>query len=298
MPLAVDSWSLGFGEKDTEAYAGLTPGRRWTPAAPSSRSEQRPHERPAGEGLRVRIVADYICPWCYIGMARAERLARELPVVLEPWPYELMPHLPPGGLSRELALGRRYPRQYYERLGEQAREEGLSFRLPERLYNTHLAHQAALFAEAVGRGWEMHRALYCAYWGEGEDIGDRDVLCRLAEGLRAGRRCPGGGPGRGTLPGGGGPTSGVGEGTGHRRRADLHLRRRPVRAGGRSGLRRLRGRGPSPAGPLRPGLRASDHGSATLRPASRADPASPNGPEGWPVPAAGSVSLATARRQD
>jgi len=182
MPLAVASGSRGFGEKDPEALAGLTPGRPWTPAAPSARSEQRPHERPVGEGLTVRIVADYICPWCYIGMARAERLARELPVVLEPWPYELMPHLPPGGLSRELALGRRYPRQYYERLGEQAREEGLPFRLPERLYNTHLAHQAALFAEAAGRGWEMHRALYCAYWGEGEDIGDRDVLCRLAEG--------------------------------------------------------------------------------------------------------------------
>ena len=178
----MDSWSLGFDEKDAEAYAGLGPERPWTPAAPSHWPRPQPAEGPTSSGLRVRIVADYICPWCYIGLARAERLARQLPVVLEPWPYQLMPQLPAGGVSRELALGRRYPLQYYQRLQEQAQEEGLPFQVPERLYNTHLAHQAALFAEAVGKGWELHRALYQAYWARGEDIGDRDVLCRLAEG--------------------------------------------------------------------------------------------------------------------
>lgn len=177
----MDSWSLGFDEKDVESYAGLGAERPWTPA-PASRGQHSRQELPAGgHALRVRIIADYICPWCYIGQERVERLARELPIALEPWPYELMPQLPPGGLPRELVLGRRYPRQYYERLREQARQEGIPMEVPERLYNTHLAHEAALFAEAESKGWELHRALYRAYWAEARDIGDRDVLCRLAE---------------------------------------------------------------------------------------------------------------------
>ncbi len=177
----MDSWSLGFDEKDAEAYAGLGPERPWTPAATSGGPQAAAGETLGRGRLRVRIIADYICPWCYIGQARVERLAAEMALLLEPWPYELMPQLPPGGLPRELVLGRRYPRQYYERLREQARQEGIPMVVPERLYNTHLAHEAELFAEAAGKGWELHRALYRAYWTEGQDIGDRDVLCRLAE---------------------------------------------------------------------------------------------------------------------
>ncbi|HXG41439.1 MAG TPA: DsbA family oxidoreductase [Dehalococcoidia bacterium] len=169
MALAVDHPSQAPDQRDAAAVAGSGCG-------------QRQQQRPALAPLPVRIVADYICPWCYIGLARAERVAQELPLVLEPWPYQLMPHLPPGGLPREAALGRRYPRQHYQQLQEQAEGEGIPFQVPERLYNTGLAHQAVLFAAAQGRGRELHRAIYQAYWGRGEDIGDAEVLCRLAEG--------------------------------------------------------------------------------------------------------------------
>ncbi len=170
MALTMDSVSRKPHREEAEA-------RR----SPDSGHSQ-PRERPTAAALPVRIIADYICPWCYIGLARAERAARELPLVLEPWPYQLMPHLPPGGLPREMVLGRRYPKQHYERLREQAENEGIPFRVPERLYNTRLAHQATLFAASRGRGQELHRAIYQAYWGREEDIGDIDVLCRLAEG--------------------------------------------------------------------------------------------------------------------
>ncbi|MGH8636063.1 MAG: DsbA family protein, partial [Burkholderiales bacterium] len=60
------------------------------------------------EALRVDVVFDFVCPWCYIGKRRleaaleqwkAQRPADPEPVVS--WlPYQLHPDIPPGGMSR------------------------------------------------------------------------------------------------------------------------------------------------------------------------------------------------------
>ncbi len=133
--------------------------------------------------MRLRVVADYICPWCYIGSARMERLARELGLELEPWPYELMPHLPPEGLPREVALGRHYPEAYLQRLQAEAEAEGLALVPPPWVPNTHLAHEAVQFAAEAGKEWQMHSALYKAYWARGQDIGQPEVLARIAQAM-------------------------------------------------------------------------------------------------------------------
>lgn len=177
----VDSWSVGFGEGDLERYVGLEGGRCWTPVPRGGRASSPRQGR--GDVMRVRVVSDYICPWCYIGSARAQRLAQELGLELEPWPYELMPHLPPDGLPREVALGRRYPEAHNLRLQMEAASEGLPFVPPVWMPNTRLAHEAVQFAMEVGKGWPMHRALYEAYWGRGEDIGRLEVVVAIAQGL-------------------------------------------------------------------------------------------------------------------
>jgi predicted DsbA family dithiol-disulfide isomerase len=138
-------------------------------------------ERGRGVILKVRIISDYICPWCYIGLARAERLAQEFPVELEPWPFELRPDLPNRGLPREIALGRHYPPEYFMALRRYANEEGLELAVPESICNTHNAHEATHFAYEAGKGWQFHRAVFLAFWERGEPIGEVDVLCRLAE---------------------------------------------------------------------------------------------------------------------
>jgi len=159
----MESWVVGYeGDQDVERHSGA--------AGPEP-----------SKPLHVLVISDYICPWCYIGLTRIERLREEFPLELEVCAYALRPGLPPEGLPRELAYaGRTYPAGYVENILRLAQESGIAMRRPARVPNTHKAHEATEYAREHGRQWEFHRRVFRAYWEDEEDIGDPAVLCRLA----------------------------------------------------------------------------------------------------------------------
>lgn len=113
---------------------------------------------------------------------RVERLCEEFDVEFDAWAYDLRPGLPPEGLPRdEVYREGRYPPGYLDRLRETARESGIEMIAPPVVANTLKAHQATEFAKDGGRLPRFHRAVFAAYWEKGENIGDEEVLCRLAQ---------------------------------------------------------------------------------------------------------------------
>ena len=162
----MESWVVGFdGDQDVERHSG----------ADTSAGADPP--------IRVRVVSDYICPWCYIGLIRVERLRQEFAIELDVCAYELRPGLPPEGMGRaEAYAGRRYPPQYIENLILLARQSGIDMKLPSHVPNTQKAHEATEFARDRGRLVTFHHAVFRAYWEEEQDIGSVDVLCQLAAG--------------------------------------------------------------------------------------------------------------------
>ncbi|HXG35794.1 MAG TPA: DsbA family protein, partial [Dehalococcoidia bacterium] len=132
-------------------------------------------------GLSVRLVSDYICPWCYIGRVRLERLRWELPLAIELWAFDLRPGLPPEGLPREAVYKetpeRRERQQYLRSL---AAEEGIALARPPIVPDTQRAHQATEYAKKQGKGLEFSLAVFRAYWRGEENIGELSVLTRLA----------------------------------------------------------------------------------------------------------------------
>ena len=120
---------------------------------------------------------------------RVERLRTEFDVEFDAWAYNLRPGIPPEGLPRdEVYRGSRYPSGYLDRLRETARQSGIEMIAPPVVANTFKAHQATEFAKEGSRLPQFHRAVFAAYWERGENIGDEDVLCRLAG------ECGGGAP--------------------------------------------------------------------------------------------------------
>ena len=112
---------------------------------------------------------------------RAERLFGEFDVEFDAWAYNLLPGIPPEGLPRdEVYRGNRYPSGYLDRLRETARESGIEMIAPPVVANTFKAHEATEYAKEGGRLLRFHRAVFAVYWEKGENIGDEDVLCRLA----------------------------------------------------------------------------------------------------------------------
>lgn len=118
------------------------------------------------------VWSDYLCPWCYLGTDRTARLER-LGVRVTPLPYELHPELPPEGRPAGARL-----RATYERIGALCREAGLPFRVPDRIPNTRRAHETVAWAAeaAPGAVRALHDRLFAAFFAEGRDIGDPDVL--------------------------------------------------------------------------------------------------------------------------
>jgi predicted DsbA family dithiol-disulfide isomerase len=161
-----ESWGIGFdGDRDVERHAGIDAV-----------------ESPARKAVRLLVVSDYICPWCYIGFTRIEQLRGEFAIDLDLGAYDLRPGIPPEGISRaEASAGRVYPPGYLENIRSLARECGIDMKRPSIVPNTRKAHEATEFAKERGRTWEIHRALFHAYFEEERNIGDPEVVCEVAE---------------------------------------------------------------------------------------------------------------------
>jgi predicted DsbA family dithiol-disulfide isomerase len=147
-------------------------------------------ESPAGQ--RIDIVSDAICPWCYIGKRQLERaLARLEPEGLRfsvHWnPFQLNPDMPTEGRDRAAYRAQKFGdpervRQIDERVTGAAADVGLSFRLDliRRTPNTLDAHRLIWFAGREGVQDAVMEAVFVAFFTQGRDIGDRDVLADCA----------------------------------------------------------------------------------------------------------------------
>lgn len=131
---------------------------------------------------RITIVAysDYVCPWCYIALERVDRLQREFPVDVEWRPFELHAETPREGVRLAGRLGSTRAVAYARNIVGLAHESGIALRMPEMVANSHLALEAGEFAREHGGFDAYHRALFAAYFEQGHNLGDPDVLCDIA----------------------------------------------------------------------------------------------------------------------
>lgn len=129
----------------------------------------------------IEIYADFICPWCYIGLDRLTRLEKERPIRLHWNPYLLRPDTPASGVPLSSIL----PPDRLERAEAAVREAtqaaGLPLNRPALVPNTRQAHELAMLAETQGLGDAYHRAVFRAYFAQARNIGDAEVLAEIGE---------------------------------------------------------------------------------------------------------------------
>jgi predicted DsbA family dithiol-disulfide isomerase len=95
-------------------------------------------------------------------------------------PFDLHPEYPPEGLPRAQLLAR-YGPGMTERVREFFAARGLGYNPnPDIVPNSMRALRLTELARDLGRHPEVHDRLMDAYWDEAQDIGDADVLRRLA----------------------------------------------------------------------------------------------------------------------
>jgi predicted DsbA family dithiol-disulfide isomerase len=133
--------------------------------------------------LVLEVFSDYVCPWCYLSTPRIERLKKEHGVQVKLVHFPLHPETPAEGKSLEqLFAGRGYdiPKMQAQ-MRARMQAEGLQYGDRKMTYNSRLAQELGKWAETQPGGEAIHDALFRAYFVDGRNIGDPEVLVQIAE---------------------------------------------------------------------------------------------------------------------
>lgn len=143
--------------------------------------------------VKLDIISDPICPWCYIGKTLLDQALRDRPrhpFTLEWHPFQLNPDMPGEGMDRRTYLeakfgGRDGAVRAYTPVVERAEAAGLEidFEAIKRTPNTLDSHRLIHWAGIEDRQTPVAMALFRAYFEEGRDIGDHEVLADIADSL-------------------------------------------------------------------------------------------------------------------
>ncbi|MEP2680884.1 MAG: DsbA family oxidoreductase [Sulfitobacter sp.] len=145
------------------------------------------------EAIKLDIMSDPICPWCYIGKAHLDRALQDHPnhpFAIEWHPFQLNPEMPREGMDRRAYLegkfgGKEGAVRAYAPVVEHAEKAGLNinFEAMKRTPNTLDAHRLIHWAGIEGRQTAAVSALFKAYFVDARDIGDAEVLADIADSI-------------------------------------------------------------------------------------------------------------------
>lgn len=140
--------------------------------------------------VRIDVVSDVVCPWCFIGKHRLEQaiaMNPDIPVEVHWRPYFLNDWIPREGIAREDYLTAKFgsPERYVgiaQRVSAAAAEEGLVYAMDKiaRQPNTTDAHRLIRWAAGIGKAAEMKQRLMDLYFTEGADLSNAAVLVQAA----------------------------------------------------------------------------------------------------------------------
>ena len=142
----------------------------------------------------IAIVADFVCPWCFIGKRRLERAVALVRAVRPDFaystqwkPFFLNPNTPPEGEPYLPFLIAKFGSQeaveaLFQRVREAGEPYGLSYAFEKIALraNTLQAHRLLRWAQRQGNADALVERLFEAQFQNGEAIGDKETLVRLA----------------------------------------------------------------------------------------------------------------------
>lgn len=141
--------------------------------------------------VKLDIISDPICPWCYIGKTNLDRALEQIPdhpFLIEWHPFQLNPTMPLEGMDRREYLEQKFGGKdaavrAYAPVVEAAEKAGLKidFEGMKRTPNTINAHRLIHWAGIEGRQSFIKQRLFEAYFRDARDIGDVDVLADIAD---------------------------------------------------------------------------------------------------------------------
>ena len=126
----------------------------------------------------VAVYSDYVCPFCFLAEGRLRHAAAERGLALDWRPFELRPDPTPTLRPEDEYL----PRVWRQSVYPLAASLGVPIRLPSVSPQPYsrLAFEGFQHAKAHGLAAEYNHAVFAAFFQEDQDIGDPEVLTKVA----------------------------------------------------------------------------------------------------------------------
>ncbi len=141
------------------------------------------------ETIKVAVVSDVACPWCYVGKRRLETALKEWKgaAVEVTWhPFQLDPTIPEAGFDRDTYLTNKFgdlerTKAMTDRLTEVGAEEGITFNFGDKwlAVNTLPLHQLLHVAGEDGFKDTLKERFLKAYFDENLHLNDNEVLIKI-----------------------------------------------------------------------------------------------------------------------
>lgn len=141
--------------------------------------------------LTIEITSDFICPWCLVADTRLNQAIEQLKTPVEIkriwYPFELNPSMPEAGMDRKIYRSHKFGSwEHSQTLDAQtiqaSMNDDIEFRydLMQVTPNTLKAHRLTWLANQSGKATEMAERIFRAYFTEGQDITQVEILVQLA----------------------------------------------------------------------------------------------------------------------
>lgn len=135
--------------------------------------------------MKITVFSDYICPFCFIGMETLQKVQPDVPPFTLEWKgFQIHPEYPATGISveqRAAQFGKERYQAIWRNITAMAEGIGLDMRQPRVLTNSLLALEATEHAKDEGKASEFSRAMYQAYFQDGHNIGEVEVVLAVAQ---------------------------------------------------------------------------------------------------------------------
>ncbi|AQS74180.1 DsbA family oxidoreductase [Corynebacterium ammoniagenes] len=149
-------------------------------------------EQQGNSPITVDVWSDVMCPFCWMGDRHLELALEEFShrddVKITYHSYQLMPDYPensPLPSAEAVAKQKGMPvaqfKQMNDGVAQRGAEVGLDYNFDQALtVNSRRAHRLSHFAEQQGVQHELMQNLFKAYFTDGKNVEDREVLADLA----------------------------------------------------------------------------------------------------------------------
>ncbi|MCH2231730.1 MAG: DsbA family oxidoreductase [Crocinitomicaceae bacterium] len=143
------------------------------------------------EVIKVNVISDVACPWCYVGKRRFEEALRQwkgAPVAVTWHPYQLDPSMREEGMNRDTYLRKKFGsadgvQEMTDRLTEVGKTVGIDFDFGDNwlAVNTLQMHQLLNVAREEGFGAELKERLLSAYFQEAKHLNNVEELYKITK---------------------------------------------------------------------------------------------------------------------